>query len=253
MKKFLKKLEHLGKKRSPEICMIAGIGGMITTTITAVRATPKALAIINELEKNSKKDEPITKKEKIKATWKCYIPSAIIGAASICCIIGGDSIHVKRNAALATICKITETAFTDYKTATENVVGVDKIKEIKETIGKEKVKNNPPKTNTVIVTGSGTNLYYDQVFGQYFEADFNRIEKARNEVNNKIINNDYATLNDFYEELGVGLISIGNEIGWNISDGLLEITKNVEIKDTGQACIVISYEPMPAYGYSEYN
>lgn len=38
------------KKHSPEILTGIGIAGMITTTVMAVRATPKALILIEEKE-----------------------------------------------------------------------------------------------------------------------------------------------------------------------------------------------------------
>lgn len=58
------------KKHSPEILTGIGIAGMITTTVMAVRATPKALILIEE-----KKDElevnELTPKETIQAAWTC--------------------------------------------------------------------------------------------------------------------------------------------------------------------------------------
>lgn len=42
------------KKHSPEILTGIGIAGMITTTVMAVRATPKALILIEEKKTNLK-------------------------------------------------------------------------------------------------------------------------------------------------------------------------------------------------------
>ena len=43
-----KDIRKFASKRSPEILTGIGIAGMITTTILAVRATPKALELIEE-------------------------------------------------------------------------------------------------------------------------------------------------------------------------------------------------------------
>ena len=49
--KYFKMATRMIKKRSPEILTGFGIAGMITTTVLAVKATPKALKLIEEAEK----------------------------------------------------------------------------------------------------------------------------------------------------------------------------------------------------------
>ena len=130
------------EKKSPEILIAFGIAGMITTTVLAVKATPKAMEKIKEVEKNKKEEFDrdhgyseldtmfkLTKPEVVKATWKCYIPAAISGATSIACIVGANTVHSKRNAAIATAYKLSEKALTEYKEATiEEVVKENKNK-----------------------------------------------------------------------------------------------------------------------------
>ena len=74
--KFFNSVKTSVSKHSPEILTGIGIAGMITTTVLAVRATPKALKLIEE-----KKDELSVDKLKpidtVKATWKCYIPATV--------------------------------------------------------------------------------------------------------------------------------------------------------------------------------
>ena len=56
-------------KKSPEILTGIGVAGMITTTILAVKATPKALMLLDDAERE--KCEPLTVTEKVKTCWKC--------------------------------------------------------------------------------------------------------------------------------------------------------------------------------------
>ena len=65
-------------KHSPEILTGIGIAGMVTTTVMAIRATPKALKLIGsaELKKANETNIPyeghnLSKTEIIKVTWKC--------------------------------------------------------------------------------------------------------------------------------------------------------------------------------------
>ena len=44
------------EKKVPEILIAFGIAGMITTTVLAVKATPKAMEKIKEVEKNKKEE-----------------------------------------------------------------------------------------------------------------------------------------------------------------------------------------------------
>ena len=48
LSKALRNMEDALRKHSPEILTGIGIAGMITTTVLAVRATPKALVCIDE-------------------------------------------------------------------------------------------------------------------------------------------------------------------------------------------------------------
>ena len=58
-------------EKSPEILVGIGLAGMLTSTVLAVKATPKALDIL------AQEEEELTTVEKVKKTWKCYIPATI--------------------------------------------------------------------------------------------------------------------------------------------------------------------------------
>ena len=112
--KFINKTKSWTGRHSPEILIGLGITGMVSTTVLAVKATPKALDLIEEAKEKENKDE-LTAMETVKATWKCYIPAATTCVFSAACLIGANSVNSKRNAALATAYKLTENAFTEYK------------------------------------------------------------------------------------------------------------------------------------------
>lgn len=183
------------EKKSPEILIAFGIAGMITTTVLAVKATPKAMEKIKEVEKNKKEEFDrdhgyseldtmfkLTKPEVVKATWKCYIPAAISGATSIACIVGANTVHSKRNAAIATAYKLSEKALTEYKEATIEEVGKEKAKAIKDRVAQKQLDNNPVNDSQVIITGNGKQLCYDGVSGRYFESSIQEIETAVNKM-----------------------------------------------------------------------
>lgn len=101
-------------KHSPEILTGIGIAGMITTTVMAVRATPKALILIEDRKEEIGAEE-LEVADVVKTTWFCYIPAVITGTLSIACLIGASSVNAKRNAALATAYTLSESALKDYQ------------------------------------------------------------------------------------------------------------------------------------------
>ena len=86
LSQFTKNVRMSMSKHSPEILTGIGIAGMVTTTVLAVRATPKALKIIEEKKREEDVDK-LKPVEIVKSTWKCYIPAAITGATSLACLI----------------------------------------------------------------------------------------------------------------------------------------------------------------------
>ena len=157
IKNFIKGVKIGFDKHSPEILIGLGIASAITSTVLAVKATPKALLLIKKEEKikarkyNAKYDEldiaaeslSLSKPEMIKVTWKCYIPAAISGVASVAFLLGSNSVHVKRNAAIATAYKLSETALTDYKKEVIETIGEEKAKLIQDKVAQKHVDEHP--------------------------------------------------------------------------------------------------------------
>lgn len=196
--KFIKTVKQGFGKRSPEILLGIGIASGITATVLAVKATPKALELLTEKryekygdtlkEDDSYDDMPELKPvEVIKATWKCYIPAAISGVASIACLLGSHSVHAKRNAALATAYKLSETALNEYREKVVEEIGEDKEKVIRDKVSQKHLDEKPVSKNEVIITGTGKQLCYDGISGRYFESDIQTIRAAVNKINETMV------------------------------------------------------------------
>lgn len=251
-KKFAKNIGVSISRRSPEILIGLGITGMISTTVLAVKATPKALMLIEE----KKRDEYLTELtpiETVKTTWKCYIPAAASGVFSIACIVGACSVHNKRVASLATAYKISERALTEYKSKVIETIGEKKEKSIREDIAKDRIDRNPVSRSEVIITEKGNTLCYDAISGRYFKSDIEKIRRIVNELNRKMTvgMEMYISLNEFYREIGIETTSIGDELGWNINDGFIELDFSSRIADDGNPCIVVDYLVAPRYDFSK--
>ena len=244
---FIKNIQHAVVKHSPEILIGFGVTGMITSTVLAVKATPKALRLI-EIKKDEENKDVLTPIETVKATWKCYIPSAITGVTSAACIIGANSVHARRNAALATAYKLSETALTEYREKVVETIGEHKEGLIRDKLDKKHLDENPVSQREVIITDKGGNtLCYDHWSGRYFRSDIHHIEKAINEINRQMLVSmgNRVTLNDLYDELELSHTLIGDTMGWSIDGGLIEPRLGSQIADDGTPCIVLDYNVAP--------
>lgn len=252
--KFFKNVQRSMSKHSPEILTGLGIAGMVSTTVLAVRATPKALRLIEEAKQHE--DDKLKPTEVVKVTWKCYIPAAISGTVATACLIGANSVHAKRNAALAAAYKISETALTEYREKVVETIGEKKEQAVRDKVAEEHIKKNPVSQNEVIKTEKGgTTLCHDYMAGRYFESDLELIKKGLNRLNATMLREDTVSLNDFYDEIGLPHVGLGDEFGWNVGRvgrDLIKLAVSYGPDDSDRPCAIIAFDPMPHPGYLNY-
>lgn len=269
LSKMVRYVKHTTAKHSPEILTGIGIAGMITTTVMAVRATPKALILIEEEKRRLNKEltkvsenengvkhysgsrpyGEIKPMEIVKVSWKCYIPAAITGTVSIACLIGASSVNMRRNAALATAYTLSESTLKEYQKKVVETVGKNKEQAIRDEVAKDRIERNPVSSKEVIITEKGNTLCLDYVSGRYFRSDIDTIKKAVNELNRRMRDEMYISLNDFYYEIGLPANGSGDELGWNIDKGYIEPDFSSQLAEDGTPCLVISYLVAPRYDY----
>lgn len=237
------------RKHSPEILTGIGIAGMIGTTVMAVKATPKAIKLLEEKKRaeNVDKLHPI---DAVKVTWKCYIPAAATGITSAACLIKACSINTRRNAALATAYNLSKTALTEYKEKVTETIGESKEQTIVDKIAKDKLEKDPvEKRETVNNVTAGPTRCYDALFGRCFYSSKDEIERAIIRLNRRIATNMYASLNELYFELNLPSVKMGELLGWNFDDGELKVDYSSIVDTDGTPCLVMSFEVAPKYDY----
>lgn len=238
-------------KHSPEILTGIGIAGMVATTVLAVKATPKALEHIDAA--TYEKQEPLTPVETVKTCWKCYIPAAMTGAASIACLIGGSTVSSKRNAALAAACSLSDTALREYREKVVETVGEKKEQVVRDAVAKDRVeKKKPAQSENIIVTGDGETVCYDWYTSRTFKSNIDKLKNAVNELNSQMLDEGHVNLNDFYYTLGLPSAGVGDTMGWSYNrDGLVKLSLSSQLDD-GVPVMVIDFQTAPHYGYDKY-
>lgn len=268
---FFNSVRSTMDKHSPEILTGIGIAGMVTTTILAVRATPKALELIEEAK--YKKEEEIVEHnckvnkvsecissdlkplEVVKVAWKPYIPAAITGSLSVACLVGASRVNFKRNAALATAYTLSEKALKDYKDSVVETIGEKKEEKIREKVAQKKADEQPvSKSEVVMVNSGGKILFLEPVSNRYFMSDVESVRKIINDLNYRLTTGteEYISLSEFYDEIGLSHTSISDEIGWNIyRDGQISIDMPSAKTDKEEPCLVLDYNVSPRYDYAK--
>lgn len=244
-------LQKKVKANGPELLIGMGIAGMFSTTVLAVKATPKALELIEDEEDRLNKD--LNKREKIKVAWKPYLPAAISFGLSTACLISANNLNARRNTALATACAISEKAFRDYSAKVVEVIGEEKEEEIRDKVSSDILNKTGLDYNQamVVAVGKGDTLCYDTISGRYFKADMEEIKQSINKLNYEILQHNYISLNDVYEELGLPKTDSGEILGWGIDEGLIEIYFSAQIDDNGKPCLVLNFVTNPYSGFDD--
>lgn len=255
-------------KYGPEIAVGVGIAGMITTTILAVKATPKSLRLIEarkkrrnheikEEAKESGKDtvgliDRLSILDTVKVAWKPYIPAMISGALSIGCIVGASTVHVKRNAALATAYQLAANTLSDYKEKVIETIGEEKEREVQKKVDAKKVeKINSTEPSFV---RKGKPLCIEPISGRPFEMDLEDVKAAINRLNYRLTGGmeECISLSEWYDEIGLKHTDVSDYMGWNIySDGLITVTEVPSSTDDGELCWVLEYAVLPHYKYEK--
>lgn len=256
MKTFFRKVKLSTAKHSPEILIGIGVAGFITTTVLAVKATPKALDLIaraDDKKFDNGHGEHLTKVEVIKAAWKPYIPAAVTGVVSIACVIGSNSVNAKRNAALATAYQLSTAALNEYKDKVIETIGEKKEQTIREKISKDRIEQNPVTNSTVYVTGDGDSLFLEPISKRYFKSDIERVRSVINTLNETMYNDPFGniSLSDFYDDIGLERTDISDDIGWNIANGSIKVEFHPAMSDNGKPCLALYYTTAPNWGFDK--
>lgn len=246
MRNSMYKIKGFLKEQSPAILTYVGAAGVVVTSVMAARATLKASKIIEDAE--SEKEKTLTTKEKIKVAGPAYIPTVVVGATTIACVIGSNVLNKRKQAALISAYKMLDESFKEYKDKVEEVYGKGSDKKIREELTKDKYEDNKSANN-------GKQLFYDDFSKRYFESTKEDVLAAEYEINKRLSQGGGAYLNEFYELVDLPPTKSGEALGWSIGqmmdmywDCWLEF-HHEEIKmPDGRSCIAIYFtEPLPDF------
>lgn len=250
LKTVLRAAERFVTDNSPGILTGLGVAGTVTTVLLATRAGYRVGKNENahryEAMLQAKDPEHTTYQQLIRIYWREFIPAAVVGTATVTCIIAANHIGSRRSAAIAAAFKLSEQLTEEYKERVVKTLGAQKEEKMRSELAKDRMDRTGGAEN-IIVIGSEV-LFYDELSGRFFKHEMEKIRKAINDINYQINNQYYASLSDFYEQIGLPRTRFSDEVGWN-SDELLEVTFSPTLLDDGRPAIGLSMNTTPIRGY----
>lgn len=214
-------------KALPTVLSVVSVVGLTATVVTAVRATPKAVKILED--RTAEKGDDLTVRETVKATWKCYIPAVAIGAGTVACILGANALNRKMQASLASAYALVSNAYGRYKSKVVELYGKDAHDKIISSIAAEK-SNAMPITAGSFIRNSCLDfdekeeeiLFYDAFSDRYFTSTISKVLQAEYHLNRNYALAGGVEVNQFYDFLGISRVDEGGVVGWSCYDGEIQ-------------------------------
>lgn len=251
MNKLLRQSKVFLSRNASTILTCMGGAGVIATSVLAVKATPKALKIV-EMAKEEKGEE-LTKMEIVKVAGPAYIPAVAVGVTTIACIFGANVLNKRQQASLMSAYALIDSSYKEYKNKVIELYGEEADAHVREEIAKDHYKDED------IEVEDGKQLFYDEYSERYFESTMEKVITAEYAINRKISTWGGVDLNEFYEALDIAPVDYGNHVGW--SSGMLFDTawsswldfdhEKVELDD-GLEVYILRFAVEPMYDYEYY-
>lgn len=227
------------KRNSSTILTCFGAIGVVATSVMAVKATPKAMRLLEKSEEE--KGEELTKLEKLRIAWPAYIPAALTGLSSIACIFGANALSKRKQASLMSAYALLDNSYKEYKKRTNELLGEDSDNLVKSKIAKAAYEN------LNFTVDNEKQLFFDFFSLRYFESTNEKVLYAEESLNELLKIRGYVSLNDFYEMLDLAPYDFGYELGWCYDEDFsIKFNHEKVLVDNDLECCIISMDTEPS-------
>lgn len=241
------------KKHSPEILLVAGIGGTVASAVMACKATLKVNEVLDESKTNIEKIHTATEKGITEAgeeytiedckkettivyiqtgvkLAKLYGPAIVLGGLSIGAILTSNNMLRKRNMALAAAYATVDKGFKEYRGRVIERFGEEldkelrynlKTKEVEEIVVNEDGTETVVKKNVTVAEGITAYSEYAKFFDEGCaawtkdpELNLTFVRMQERNANDLLRTKGHLFLNEVYDMLGIPRTKAGQVVGW---------------------------------------
>lgn len=262
------KIPVAADKNAPMLLIIAGIGGLAATVISAVKATPMAIdkmddEIANRYENGeieyedlpmsvAKSDmayrfEELGPKQIVKSCWKCYVPTVILGALSISAFIGSYKISTARLTAMTAMYEFTTNAYDRYR---RNVAKASPKTDVKATKASRDEQAKEIPESKFEGAPEGREVCIDLFTGNVFYSTREDVLAAVSKMKDRFLSGEmFISLNEFYDEVDANHVEVGDDVGWT-PETYLDVQFDSTLRN-GKPCLTIGYFANPRFDYRD--
>lgn len=233
-------------QKSPEILLVASIGGAIAGTVMACKATLKAKEVVDEMKQNLElvetadkysSEEQYSREDKVNDLRTIYIQSGIklaklyapavgLGVLSIGGMIFSHGILRNRLGTAIAAYATLSTGFNEYRDRIAEAIGKDEELKIYHDVETYKDEEADKNNGIVLARRKDRELVdgysiYARCFDEYnpnwkdnAEWNLDFLRSTQRYLNSKLIRDGYLFLNDAYAELGFDKTDEGQLVGW---------------------------------------
>lgn len=209
---MITKLVNLARDNAPYILTGMSIFGIGWTAVEAVKATPKALDILEKEEVDPKK-EPV---EAIKATWKCYKKPGGIFLVTVGCVLGIPYWYEQDRTKLIGALAYSEAKRLEYQESSRRVFG-EQAEAIDQDIKDHRMPNDSDIPTDPLKEGKM--WCYEPESKQWIQTSSEEINYVELVANRMFARNGKLTFNQFLDLFqNAKRVDFGDHFGWYRDD-----------------------------------
>lgn len=224
----------------------------------AIHDTVKAMDVISEMKQElAVNGEELSKKDIVKGSIKCYIPTIIATSLTVGTTIAVGARNSRIQAVLASSVALYMTQYESYRKHAIETLGEEKDKEMIEKVAEDQYVFQKEKLAREKSNVDDT-LFFDDHSGRFFWSNKEDVLSAEYELNRCFILNGEAELGVFYQALGIEPTPLSQYIGWEPYAGevfygyrWIDIEHSKKKLDNGQEYYVIHF-PFAPHALDEY-
>lgn len=256
LEKTIKNMAH----HSPEILSVLSIAGIVGTAILASKAGKE---VSYRIQDSNKDYDKITIKEKIQLCWKNYVPTVLVGTATIACVVSSNLLNRKQQASLMGAYALLNEGYKKYRLAAKEVYGEDADTKIKAQVAKDAYITSDGLFFSDLLDPENIKedkcLFYDSATQTYFQSTLSKVLNAEYHVNRNFVLRGYVPLSEYCDFLGIDISEKdidGDKMGWSVDDNFyfgewIDFVNSFTTLEDGLECYVIDpcVDPFPISEY----
>lgn len=241
-------IQKFVKNNSSKILSVVASFGAIATGAFSALGMYSAL---KDLKKKEESNPHLSKKEKLFIALPHFIPSFGFATSTIACIIGIDILNKKQQNALTSAYMLLSNSYREYRNKVKELSGDETDLAVVSEIASKNLPEGKISENKV--------LFYEAFSERYFESTMLDVMAAVYHYNRNFQLRQSASLNEFYDFLGIDRVEYGDHLGFNAEqmwiDGFtapwIDIHTQRAINCDGKEFYILQFDWDPIPNYTE--